>query len=117
MGDILEFIWDGIAGIFEMVVDFISLIIDGILEFSRHVVQYFRGLKLRKGRDMPFIANEQSEKFRQMIHQAPVKDAGIFQGTYNEDTNEIENCRSLEADELDEKTKQILGNEPLVVLT
>ncbi|MCR5568052.1 MAG: hypothetical protein K6G31_02130 [Paludibacteraceae bacterium] len=88
--------------------------IDGVLSLTTHVVDYFKGLMLRKGKDVPFIAD--IHKIADLIHQAPQKNVGIFEATYNEDTNEIENYRALEADEMDPQLKSILGNEKLVVL-
>lgn len=111
-----NFIFDALETLFARIGEIVSIIIDGVMEMFAHVVQYFKGLKLRKNRDIPFIANKNSEKFREMLDKAPVKDVGIFEGTYNEDTNEIENYRSLEADSLDPEIASALGNEPLVVL-
>lgn len=51
-----------------------------------------------------------------MLKTAPRKDVGIFEGVYNEEADEITVSRYLEADEVDQKTKEVLGNEPLVVL-
>ena len=110
-----DYIIDAISDLFDLIGEVLSVIIDGILSFFDAVVGYFKGLILRKGRDIPFIANQ--EKLKDIIHQAPVKDVGIFEGTYNEDTDEIENYRMVEADELDSETKKILGDEKLVVLT
>lgn len=93
-----------------------TIIIEGILSLAAHVINYFRGLRLRKGRDIPFIADENHKEIRQMLKKAPQKNVGIFEATYNEGTDEIENYRSIEADELDEDVKDILENEPLVVL-
>ena len=93
-----------------------QLIIEGILSLVTYVVNYFKGLRLRQGRDIPFIANKDHKKIREMIHQAPQKKVGIFEGTYNEDTDEIENLRDLQADELGDDVKDVLNNEPLVVL-
>lgn len=94
-----------------------QLIIEGILALTKYVVDYFRGLRLRKGRDIPFIADKNHKKIRELINQAPKKKVGIFEGTYNEDTDEIENLRDLQADELGQDVKDILDNEPLVVLS
>lgn len=110
-----DFICDAIGDLFDFIGEIVSWIIDGLLSLAEHVVGYFKGLRLRKGRDIPFIANE--NKMRDLIHQAPQKSVGIFEGTYNEDTNEIENYRSLEADALDPQMKSVLGNEKLVVLS
>ena len=110
-----DFIFDAIGALFDAIGDLVAFVIDGILSFVDYVVDYFRGLKLRKGHDVPFIADE--TKIADLIHQAPVKDVGIFEATYNEDTNEIENYRAVEADEMDPQLKSVLGNEKLVVLS
>lgn len=110
-----DYIIDAISDLFDLIGEVISFVVDGILSFFSLVVDYFKGLSLRKGHDIPFIAD--ANKLANIIHQAPVKDVGIFEGTYNEDTDEIENYRMVEADELDSETKKILGDEKLVVLT
>ncbi|MGN0237396.1 MAG: hypothetical protein ACI4AK_04845 [Lepagella sp.] len=110
-----DIIYDALEALFEWVKDIARKVINGVLSFIHHVVDYFKGLRLRKGRDIPFIADK--EMLADMIHQAPVKDVGIFEATFNEDTNEIENYRLLESDELDEKTEDLLEDEKLVVLT
>lgn len=63
----------------------------------------------------PFIAN--ASEFKEMLKTAPKKDVGIFEGVYNEETDEITANRYLDADEVDQKTKNVLGNESLVVLS
>lgn len=108
-------IFDAIETFFNAVRDFVHSVIDGMISFIECVTDYFRGLKLRKGRDVPFIADK--GKLADIIHQAPVKEIGIFEGTYNEDTDEIENARVIEADELDDRTKEILKDEKLVILS
>lgn len=110
-----DYIFDAIGALFDGIGELIAWVINGVLSFADYVVDYFKGLILRKGRDVPFIADE--HKIADLIHQAPVKDVGIFEATYNEDTNEIENYRALEADEMDPQLKSVLGNEKLVVLS
>lgn len=100
----------------EEIVDLVRLIIHGVVTLLSYVVDYFKGLKLRKGRDIPFIADETKLNIAERIHNAPVKNVHIFEATYNEDTEEIENYRSIAADEMDSQLKDVLGNEPLVVL-
>lgn len=92
-------------------------IINGCLNFFKNVIGWFKSLQLQQGRDVPFVANANQKAFKEMLKKAPVKNVGIFQGVYNEETNEITHNEYLEADELDEKTRQILGNEELVVLS
>ncbi|MCF0186230.1 MAG: hypothetical protein HUJ98_07065 [Bacteroidaceae bacterium] len=110
-----DFIIDAIESLFDAIGDLVAWVIDGILSLMDHVVDYFKGLKLRKGKDIPFIADE--KKIADLIHKAPERNVGIFEATYNEDTNEIENYRALEADEMDDDLKKVLGKEKLVVLS
>jgi len=111
----LDFIFDQLEVFFDFIGEIIAFVFDGIITLYEHVTSYFRGLKLRKGRDIPFIADEQ--KLADLIHNAPVKDCGIFEATFNENTQEIENYRLLEADELDDSLRAVLGDEKLVVLS
>lgn len=116
-----ESIVNAFKSFFERVVNWVKKIINGILRFKDDVINYFKGLSLRQGKDI--ITVYDTKKIREMILNAPVHDFGIYkkeslvEATYNLDTDELENVRELQADELDEQTKQVLGNEPLVVLS
>lgn len=101
----------------DFVKKLVKSVIEGAVKLVQHVVGYFQELKLRQGRDIPFIANETKLKIADKIHNAPVKNVHIFEATYNEDTEEIENYRSIAADEMDQELKNVLGKEELVVLT
>lgn len=100
----------------DEIINLVKWVIQSIVSLLTHVVDYFKGLKLRKGRDIPFIADETKLNIADRIHNAPVKNVHIFEATYNEDTEEIENYRFIAADEMDSELKDVLGNEPLVVL-
>ena len=90
-------------------------VINGILDFTKEVVGYFRNLNLKLQVHVPFVANLDS--FKQELKNAPVKKVGIFQGVFNEQTNEFEHINQVEADSLDQKTREVLGREELVVLS
>lgn len=109
-----DLIFDAIEELFDYIGELVAWVIDGILSLTEYVVDYFKGLKLRKGKDIPFIADE--HKIADLIHNAPQKNVGIFEATYNETTDKIENYRALEADEMDSNLRSVLGNEKLVVL-
>lgn len=111
----IDLICDAIDDLFSSIGGVISWIINGIMSMWEHVVGYFRGLNLRQGRDIPFVADQ--NKLADLIHSAPQKNVGIFEGTFNEYTNEIENYRSVEADEMDADMKRLIGREKLVVLS
>lgn len=53
-----------------------------------------------------------------MIKEAPVVDCGIFEAVYNEEKDTIEHMRVVEAEELDDETKNVLSKaeQGLVVL-
>lgn len=108
--DILEVI----KAAFRFIANIVRKVISGVLNFAREVVGWFRGLLLDPQKDTPFLAN--GEQFRELLKTAPTKNVGIFEGVYNEDADEITANRYLDADEVDDRTKQVLGNEPLVVL-
>lgn len=114
MGKFVNIIMDALKNFFTALKDFVRTIIQGAISFVKEIVNYFKTLKLVKGKDIPFIAN--TEQLKEMIKNAPVKNVGIFEATYNEETDEIENARYLAADEIDEETQNVLGNEQLVVL-
>ena len=90
-------------------------VINGVLEFAQQVVGYFRNLNLKPQIHVPFMANLDS--FKQELKNVPVKKVGIFQGVFNEQTNEFEHINQVEADSLDQKTREVLGREELVVLS
>lgn len=110
-----ESIIDAIKAAFRYIVNFVRKVIHGILNFAREVVDWFRTLRLDPQEDTPFIAD--ASKFKEMLKTAPKKDVGIFEGVYNEEEDEIVSCRYLDADDLDQKTKDTLGDESLVVLS
>ena len=103
-----------IKAAFRWLTNIVRKVIHGILSFAREVVNWFKSLSLDPQKDSPFIAD--AEQFKDMLKTAPRKDVGIFEGVYNEEADEITVSRYLEANEVDQKTKEVLGNEPLVVL-
>lgn len=113
MSKIVDFIKKALRFIKNLV----RYVINGILNFATHVVGWFKKIYyLDQERHVPFIANANNPEFKQMLNNAPVKNVGIFKGVYDETTDEIVEHEQVEADGLDNKTKQILGNETLVVL-
>ena len=104
-----------IKSAFQYIKNLIRKIVDGILNFTKHVVGWFKSLNLLPGQDVPFVANK--EQFKAALKSAPVKDVGIFKGVYNEVTDEITHAEYIEADSLDKQTREVLGNEELVVLS
>ena len=107
-----------IENLFETIGKALKIIVVGIINFVKQVVNYFRGLKLNQHEDVPFIVD--NSKLKNMIHNAPVKKVGIFEGVYNENEDCITEGRVINANDLDEKTEDILDaakpDNPIVVL-
>lgn len=121
INDLVEFVSPYLNGIIEAFKAFmekvkgiVEKIITKIINFKNQVVDWFRNLPLIKGRHIPFISNKQ--EFKEMLKNAPVVEVGIFEGVYDEKTDEITDLRYIGAEEYDEKTESLLENEDLVVL-
>ncbi len=121
INDLVEFVSPYLNGIIEAFKAFmekvkgiVEKIITKIINFKNQVVDWFRNLPLIKGRHIPFITNKQ--EFKEMLKNAPVVEVGIFEGVYDEQTDEITDLRYIGAEEYDEKTESLLENEDLVVL-
>ena len=92
-----------------------------VVNFFENVVLYFKNLVLNITKHIPFLGKrgklDALEKLKNEIHNAPVKKVGgIFEGVLNEETGEIEHFQIIESDRLDEQTRNILGDDDLVVL-
>jgi phage-related protein len=104
-----------IFGAIECLVDFVIEVIDGVISFIDDVVGYFKKLSLVQGRDIPFALD--GKKFREILANAPVKNIGIFEGVYNEQTNKITDGRYISGEDVDAKTKEALGKEGIAVFS
>lgn len=89
-------------------------IIDGSVNFME-VVNYFKSLKLDKEKHIPFVAK--AEAFKEILKFEPKKQVALFIGVFDDEATEIIHSQIIEADELDAKTREVLGNEDLVVLS
>ncbi|MBQ0155592.1 MAG: hypothetical protein KBT22_03330 [Bacteroidales bacterium] len=111
-------IWEAIKGFFHDAWNAFKRILVAIIDFFTHIAGYFRDLltrgEIQQGRDTPFII--ENKKLKKMIHEAPEINAGIFQATYNEETEEVENVRAVEG-QLDDKTKNALSKSKNGIVT
>lgn len=114
ISEIFDTIANAMRQFIEMVKGMVKTIVTTIVNFKNQVVNWFKNLPLIKGRHIPFIS--QRDDFRTMLKNAPRKNIGIFEGVYDEITDEISNLQYIAADQLDIQTKQVLGNEPIVEL-
>ena len=94
--------------------------LDGTLNFP-DVIGYFKTKNLKQNEDIPFIAqNDISGAFSKKSHtpfpEPKPEYITIVLGVYNEKSNTLAHCQVLYVKGLDDKTKEVLGNESLVVL-
>ncbi len=101
-------IWDAIKRLFSAVGRLIKRIVVSILNFAKHVVNWFKLLNLNPTKQTPFVID--AKHLSSMIAKAPRVNCGIFAGVYDNETETITECEIIEADELDSKTKSVLGN-------
>ena len=83
------------------------------------VVAYFRGFQLKKGVDVPFIANAEAPQVRDILKNVsyPATGTTFILGSLNENTNNIENCRLIVAKEVGKDVVDAMGQDPLIVLS
>ena len=125
ISEVLSGLKSAIISALRWIKEFFRKVINGILNFARDLVAWYHRRVLKPGIDTPFILNAKS--FKELIKNAPVKDVGIFSnqqknvsvmsGIYNEEIDEITDNQIIEADSLDAKTREVLGNKELVVLS
>lgn len=99
-------------------------VINGIMRFHAHIVNWFKSLNLIKGKHVPFIADADSPDFKKMLANARKVNVGIYEkdthilnGVFDIETDEIIHCELLGADMVDEQTKNTLNGDSLVVLS
>ena len=83
------------------------------------VAAYFRGFQLKKGIDVPFIANAEAPLVRDILKNVsyPATGTTFILGSLNENTNNIENCRLIVAKEVGKDVVEAMGQDPLIVLS
>ena len=83
------------------------------------VAAYFRGFQLKKGVDVPFIANAEAPQVRDILKNVsfPTTGTTFILGSLNENTNNIENCRLIVAKEVGKDVVEAMGQDPLIVLS
>lgn len=96
---------------------FIAVIIEVVVNFLNDVVKYFQNLALTKGVHKPFIMDakaKEAKMFDELIPQG--KKDGIIEGVFNEKTEDIDSIRYIGGEGVDQRTKEILEKDPIVVL-
>jgi hypothetical protein len=115
VGDIVDAIWTGIVGIWHMAVK----VVKACVKFLADIFNWLQDLLDDSAEEViPFAAN-----FDKLISQAPHKDVGLKRGRknigaglYNPSTKKIEKLKHIASDSIDNKTKEVLGEDALVIL-
>lgn len=92
--------------------------VEAVLELE-DVVAYFKSLNLKKGEDTPFIMNCEHERSQEHIKDSPTPKEGyklIFVGIYNNNKNILAG-KYIYSLGWSDKLTEIMGNEPIVILT
>ncbi len=126
--NILNFIKTALRSFISFVKRLATKLIHGVLKFKEHIVSWFKGRSLEKGKHSPFLIK--GETLRDLVKTAPVHklDEDIFsknsnntvaQAVYDTETDEITDLQILGADELDSETQSIFNqhsNNDIIVL-
>lgn len=96
--------------------------IDGVLSFG-DVVGWFKTIKgMDQNVDTPFVVDAQKKGcLKEKLHVVLNMDVttgkkGLLIGVYNQSTDQITHSCLIEADDFDEKIKETIGDELVVVL-
>ena len=98
---------------FEWIREKIRQVVKSIFNFALDCVAWFQGIRLRNS-DVVFVAD--ANKFADMLGQAPVRDCGIFEGVFDQQTGEITVQRYVASDDVDDETRKTMGGEDLIIL-
>lgn len=110
--------WNTIVSFVKKIFNWIKRkILNGILNFFDNILSFFIGGYLKRGRDIPFVADANSDIMREAFGSGSTKNVGIFQGVFNDETNEITKCEYIEADNMDNQARNLISDKSLVVLT
>lgn len=109
-------LWNGICSFVKRVWNSIKKLFVAIFSFFKEAVTWFRNKFLNPNKDKPFIGDF-NQIIKEGLKDAPTKNVGIFRGVYDEQADEITDIEIISANSMDAQTKNILGNEKLVILS
>lgn len=97
---------------------FITVIIDAVVDFFSNVVEYFRSLNLKEELHTAFIMSTRKTSknpFSSLISDE-LSGKGVLEGVYNKATGNIDSLRYIGGEGVDEKTENIINDNPIVIL-
>lgn len=126
LADIANAIWTGVKGLWTMckriikaTISFVHDILDGLFEILEEIFDGDVPDSVGESPVKPFVGN-----MDELIVNAPVSNQGLFQqkkknylkGFYDTRTGEILNPTYIAGDQVDQKTKDIMNGEPIVII-
>lgn len=113
----METLFELVSTAFAAIKRFIIKTVQGVLNWAKHIVDWFKVRVLGLSQNAVVFKNE---KMRELIDNARKVDVGLRKGVtkciYDEELNEIVAHEVTNADEIDEQTRAMLGNDGMVVL-
>jgi len=89
--------------------------IEGELKLE-DIVAYLKEYVPNQKKDIPFVANAKAIEFKSLFDGEFMHDEAIFFGIYDQTTDMIRCAKVITAPSIDKQLKDVLSNEPLVIL-
>lgn len=124
--EIADAIWTGVKGLWTMckriikaTISFVHDILDGLFDILEDIFDGDVPNSVEDSPVKPFLGD-----MNKLIENAPVSNQGLFQqkkknylkGFYDTRTGEILNSTYVAGDQVDQKTKDIMNGEPIVII-
>lgn len=126
LAEIAEAIWIGVKGLWTMckriikaTISFVHDILDGLFDILEEIFDGDVPDSVEESPVKPFLAD-----MNKLIDNAPISDQGLFQqkknnytkAFYDTRTGEILKPTYVAGDQVDQKTKDIMNGEPIVII-
>ena len=126
LAEIADAIWTGVKGlwttckrIIKATISFVHDILDGLFDILEEIFDGDVPDSVGESPVKPFVAD-----MDKLIDGAPISDQGLFKqkkknltkGFYDTRTGEILNPTYIAGDQVDQKTKDIMNEEPIVII-
>lgn len=110
--EVISAAWDYICEIF------VSVVLNTVIQFYTEVVEYFKSMALERGVQIPFVFGEDSPIADQLegLKKEEHSQTGIYEGVFNDKTEQIESLRWVGAPDMDEQTESMIKNKDIIVL-
>lgn len=112
-------IWNACKRIIKAVVSFVHDLLDGLFDILEEIFGNNMPSSVRDSPAKPFIAD-----MDRLVENAPVSDQGLFKqknknfmkGVYDTRTHQIIKPTYVAGDKVDNRTKDEMGDEPIIII-